>query len=62
MTAAFTTFIVFLLLLYSDPDAAGARFAERLGETVLGVGIAYGFGLLLAPGRRNATNSDQGRI
>jgi hypothetical protein len=24
--------------------------------------LPYGFGLLLAPGRREATNSDQGRI
>jgi hypothetical protein len=44
---AFTTFLVFLLLLHSDPQAAGARFAERLGETLLGVGLAYGFGLAL---------------
>lgn len=45
--SAFTTFLVFLLLLYSDPGAAGARFGERLSETLLGVALAYGFGLAL---------------
>jgi hypothetical protein len=45
VTSAFTTFLVFLLLLYSDPQDAGARFAERLSETFLGVGLAYIFGL-----------------
>jgi fusaric acid resistance family protein len=47
VTSAFTTFLVFLLLLHTEPEAAGARFAERLGETLLGVGIAYAYGLLL---------------
>jgi hypothetical protein len=45
--SAFTTFLVFLLLLYSDPGAAGARFGERLSETLPGVGLAHGFGLAL---------------
>lgn len=45
MTAGFTTFLVFLLLLYATPEDAGARFDERLGETLLGVGIAYLFGV-----------------
>jgi hypothetical protein len=35
------TFLVFVLLLYSNPDQAG----WRLGETVLGVALAYLFGL-----------------
>ncbi len=47
VTSAFTTFLVFLLLLYASPQSAGARFAERLGETLLGVGLAYLFGLAL---------------
>lgn len=47
VTSAFTTFLVFLLLLYSDPQDAGSRFNERLVETVLGVGLAYLFGLAL---------------
>jgi hypothetical protein len=47
VTAAFTTFLVFLLLLYADPDTAGSRFGERVGETLLGVGLAYAFGLAL---------------
>ena len=47
VTPAFSTFLVFLLLLFSDPGDASARFGERLGETALGVGLAYLFGLLL---------------
>lgn len=44
---AFTTFLVFLLLLYSDPQDAASRFGERVLETLLGVAIAYLFGLVL---------------
>ena len=44
---AFTTFLVFLLLLYSHPQDAASRFGERVLETVLGVAIAYLFGLFL---------------
>jgi len=47
VTAAFTTFLVFLLLLFADPDTAGSRFSQRIGETLLGVGLAYAFGLAL---------------
>jgi uncharacterized membrane protein YccC len=45
VTSAFTTFLVFLLLIHSDPHDAGSRFTERVGETLLGVGLAYFFGL-----------------
>jgi Fusaric acid resistance protein-like len=56
VTSAFTTFLVFLLLLYSDPDAAGSRFDERVVETLLGVGLAYLFALALPSlGRPGAT-------
>ncbi len=44
---AFTTFMVFLLLLVADPKQAPDRFGERLGETLLGVGVALVFGLLV---------------
>jgi hypothetical protein len=47
VTAAFTTYLVSLLLLYVQPETAGSRFAERLLETVLGVAIAACFGLIL---------------
>ncbi|HEY0279351.1 MAG TPA: FUSC family protein [Solirubrobacterales bacterium] len=47
VTPAFTTFLVFLLLLYGDPQDSASRFNERLWETVLGVGLAYLFGLVL---------------
>ena len=45
ITPLFTTFIVFLLLLRSDPEAAASRFGERMSETFLGVALAYIFGL-----------------
>ncbi len=47
VTPAFTTFLVFLLLLYSHPDESRWRFNERLVETAVGVGLAALFGLLL---------------
>jgi hypothetical protein len=37
---AFTTYLVFILLLARDPDDAASRFWERLLETGLGVGVA----------------------
>ena len=51
---AFTTFLVFLLLLYANPQDAASRFGERLLETLLGVAIAYLFGLVLPPLTRRA--------
>jgi len=45
ITPVFTTFLVFLLLLASDPASAGYRFGERVGETILGVALAYVFGV-----------------
>ena len=47
VTPAFTTLLVFLLLLYSDPASAGHHFGERVVETLLGVGLAYLFGLAI---------------
>jgi len=47
VTPAFTTFLVFLLLLYARPQDAASRFDERVLETLLGVAIAYLFGLAL---------------
>ena len=45
VTPAFTTFLVFLLLLGADPADAAGRFGERLGETLLGVAVAVVVGL-----------------
>jgi Fusaric acid resistance protein-like len=47
VTATFTTFLVLLMLLYADPSVANEqwRVAERVGETALGVGLAYLFGV-----------------
>lgn len=49
MTATFTTFIVFLLLLNSNPASAAveSRFDERVLETILGVTLAYLFGIFM---------------
>jgi uncharacterized membrane protein YccC len=48
VTAAFTTFLAISLIVYSDPSSAESRWLERMGETALGVAIAYVFGVLLA--------------
>ncbi len=47
VTPAFTTFLVLLLLLNGNPEETATRFGERTLETLLGVGLAYLFGLLL---------------
>ena len=49
MTPFFTTLLVLVMLLYATPTVANEqwRFAERVGETALGVGLAYFFGLVL---------------
>jgi uncharacterized membrane protein YccC len=44
---AFTTFLVFLLLLYGNQDQAPRRVAERVLETLFGIGVAYVFGILV---------------
>ena len=58
VTPAFTTFLVFLLLLYAQPESAASRFNERLLETLLGVGLAYAYGLALPAlvQRRHSSN------
>ncbi len=47
ITAGFTTFLVFVLLLYANPAEAASRFDERVGETILGVGLACFYGLII---------------
>jgi hypothetical protein len=49
VTPFFTTTLVLVMLLYDNPTVANEqwRFAERVGETALGVGLAYFFGLVL---------------
>ena len=44
---AFTTFLVFLMLLVDSPDDARSRFWERTLETAFGVAIAAIIGLLV---------------
>lgn len=49
VTPAFTTFLVFWTLLYGKTGSGSVehRFLERILETILGVGIAYFFGLFI---------------
>ncbi len=49
VTPFFSTCLVLVMLLYANPSVANEqwRFAERVDETILGVGLAYAFGLLL---------------
>ena len=47
MTPGFTTFVVISLLVYQHPGSAQSRFIERVVETLLGVGLAYFFGLVV---------------
>jgi hypothetical protein len=54
ISSAFTTFLVFLLLLFDHPEQTAQKFDERVGETVLGVGLAYAFGWLV-PALMNRT-------
>lgn len=58
VTPAFTTFLVFLLLLHSDPGDSQWRFNERLLETAIGIGLAYLFGFLLPKLRRRRTRTE----
>ena len=52
VTPAFTTCIVFLMLLYGSPQDAEFRFLERLLETLLGVALALVFGVAVPWARR----------
>lgn len=47
ITSGFTTFFVFLMLLFDRPGETTQKFNERVGETILGVGLAYLFGWAL---------------
>ena len=49
ITPAFTTFLILWSILYGDPtiENIGYRSWERVLNTLLGVGIAYFFGLLV---------------
>ena len=47
VTPAFTTFVVFMLLLWQHPTDTVRRFWQRNLETLLGVGIALLFGLAI---------------
>jgi uncharacterized membrane protein YccC len=53
ISSAFTTFFVYLMLVYGAPEEAAPKFHERVGETVLGVVLAYLFAWLLPSWRRH---------
>ena len=66
ITGTFTTFVVFLLLLNGSPQDAGHRFLERVLETLLGVGLALLFGVIVPRvqrgiQRRRDSPTDPGR-
>jgi uncharacterized membrane protein YccC len=44
ITSAFTTLLVFVMLLNGHPEETVGKFNERVGETILGVAAAYLFG------------------
>jgi hypothetical protein len=58
-TAAFTTFLVFWMLLYQHTGAGQIehRFWERILETLAGVAIAYFYGLLVPEVLARATHT-----
>jgi hypothetical protein len=62
VTPAFTAFLVFWALLYGKTGNGDIerRFLERVLETILGVGIAYFFGLLIPWIRTKATTRTAG--
>jgi hypothetical protein len=45
ITSAFTTFVVFVMLLQPNPEQASQKVGERVGETLVGVGLAVLFGI-----------------
>ena len=49
ITPVFSTFLVFWLLLYTEPTFANItyRFNERILETLIGIGIAFVFGIAI---------------
>ena len=57
--SAFSTFLVFQLLLFGQATRAESRFVERVVETVLGVGLAYVYGLALPALFRRRSKADE---
>ena len=49
MLPTLTTYLVFVMLLASDPSDAATRFWERVVETGLGVGLASIAGIVVLP-------------
>jgi uncharacterized membrane protein YccC len=47
ITPAFTTLLVFVLMLRPDPEQSQQKVAERIGETLLGVALAAIFAIVI---------------
>ena len=45
ITSTFTTSVVFVMLLQAHPEQASQKVGERVGETLVGVGLAVIFGI-----------------
>jgi hypothetical protein len=59
ISSAFTTLLVFVMLLNGHPDQTVSKFNERVGETILGVAAAYVFGWAI-PALRGRLQRDPG--
>ena len=58
VTGGFTTLIALLMLTYGTPSQATNRLFERVVETVVGVGVALVFGVVLPARRPQSPASD----
>jgi hypothetical protein len=61
VTSAFTTFLVIVLLGQADPDAAVQGFDQRVNGTILGVALAYLFGMVMPAIAQQRTSRNQAR-
>ena len=59
VTSAFTTLLVFLMLLNGHPNETTSKTNERVGETILGVAAAY-LAVWLIPTLQMRHNADNG--
>lgn len=57
VTPGFATYFVFILLVYDQPAESAQKLGERVGETALGVALAFVFCWLIPAARRRRTRS-----
>jgi hypothetical protein len=58
VTPGFATFFVFILLVYDHPAQSAQKFTERVGETILGVALAYIFSWVIPYLGRRRTSAE----